>query len=100
MDNSQQISEISKQISTVWSQISTIWTTLFSSIGGIVVYCASGVIWAVRLGGKVQTQKELFNMFLEHSKEKDKKLDESIEKLFEYQRELDKTISKIARKEK
>jgi hypothetical protein len=64
-------------------------------LSGIALYAILAVIWFVRLEGKVRANKELFLQFQEHSKEKDEKIEHSIDKLFDIVRKVEKIANNL-----
>jgi len=68
---------------------------MISVIGFVFLYGVIGIIWAVRLEGKVKSIREVFNMFLENDRENSRIIKESIDKLFECQRKLEEIVNRM-----
>ena len=75
--------------------INTLWTCFLSFMGACALLVISAIIWFVRLEGKVKSNEKVFDLFMQNSKEKDEKIESSINKIYDLIRKVEKVVNQM-----
>jgi len=81
-----------ESIKSMLSSIDMLWTIVGSVIVYAFLYSITGVIWSIKLEGKVKANKEVFNLFKEQIVKQDEKMEENMDKLGALIRRVERTV--------